>query len=75
METSTFASVWRNELYLSALLPPGDLYLSALLPPEARLLLARAAGEARQLTDDLAREIHLAEAIARVRIQFPSYFK
>jgi hypothetical protein len=49
--------------------------LSALLPPEARLLLARAAQEAQQLKDELAREVHIAEAIARVRLQYPQFFK
>lgn len=49
--------------------------LSALLPPEARLLLARAAQEAQKLENELAREVHIAEAIARVRLQYPQFFK
>lgn len=50
-------------------------HISALLPLEARQLLARAAQEAKQMKDDLAREIHIANAIKRVRLNYPEFFK
>jgi hypothetical protein len=49
--------------------------LSALLPPDARAILARAAFEANQLADPLQREVIIETAIARVRLQYPAYFK
>lgn len=49
--------------------------LSALLPPDARMFLARAAFEAKNTADPLQREVILEAAIARVRLQYPSYFK
>lgn len=49
--------------------------LSALLPPDARASLARAAFEAKNITDPLQREMTIESAIARVRRQYPSYFK
>lgn len=49
--------------------------LSALLPPDARASLARAAFEAKQIADPLEREVIIETAIARVRLQYPTYFK
>jgi hypothetical protein len=49
--------------------------LSALLPPDARMYLARAAFEAKNIADPLQREMTIENAIARVRRQYPSYFK
>ncbi|MGF6738477.1 hypothetical protein [Paraburkholderia atlantica] len=49
--------------------------VSALLPSEARMALVRAANEAKQLKDELAREIHIANAIRRVRLNYPEFFK
>jgi hypothetical protein len=49
--------------------------LSALLPPDARMYLARAAHEAKNITDPLQREMTIEAAIARVRLQYPAYFK
>lgn len=49
--------------------------LSTLLPPDARACLARAAFEAKSITDPLQREMAVEAAIARVRLQYPSYFK
>lgn len=49
--------------------------LSALLPPDARLYLARAAHEAKNTADLFQREVLIEAAIARVRLQYPSYFK
>jgi hypothetical protein len=49
--------------------------LSALLPPDARMYLARAAFEAKNIADPLQREVTIEAAIARVRLQYPSYFK
>lgn len=49
--------------------------VSALLPPEARMALSRAATEAKQMKDELAREIHVNNAIRRVRLQYPEFFK
>lgn len=49
--------------------------LSAVLPPDARIALARAAEEARSIKDDLARHAHVESAIARVRLQYPQFFK
>ena len=49
--------------------------LSALLPPDARMTLARAAQEAQHIADPLQREVVIETAIARVRLQYPSYFK
>lgn len=53
--------------------PPRDI--SALLPPDARLHLARAAHEAKHTNNPLEREVIVESAIARVRMQYPSYFK
>jgi hypothetical protein len=49
--------------------------LSAVLPPDARIALARAAEEARSIKDDLARDAHVESAIARVKLQYPQFFK
>jgi hypothetical protein len=49
--------------------------LSALLPPDARTYLARAAFEAKNMADPLQREVTIEAAIARVRLQYPAYFK
>lgn len=49
--------------------------LSALLPPDARMYLARAAREAKNTADQLQREMVIEAAIARVRLQYPHYFK
>lgn len=49
--------------------------LSAVLPPDARIALARAAEEARSIKDDLARDAHMEAAIARVKLQYPQFFK
>jgi hypothetical protein len=49
--------------------------LSALLPPDARMSLARAAHEAKYTKDVLEREVIVETAIARIRLQYPSYFK
>lgn len=49
--------------------------LSALLPPDARMYLTRAAHEAKNIADPLQREVTIEAAIARVRLQYPSYFK
>jgi hypothetical protein len=49
--------------------------LSALLPPGARTALARAAHEAQHIADPLQREMVIEDAIARVRRQYPTYFK
>lgn len=49
--------------------------LSALLPPDARTALARAAQQATSIKDQLAREMHMESAIARVKLQYPNYFK
>jgi hypothetical protein len=49
--------------------------VSALLPPEARELLARAAKEAKQIPGEAARTAHIEAAIARVRFNFPKFFK
>ncbi|PQV51840.1 hypothetical protein [Paraburkholderia sp. BL21I4N1] len=49
--------------------------LSALLPPDARTALARAASEAASINDQFAREMHMEAAIARVKLQYPNYFK
>jgi hypothetical protein len=48
---------------------------SALLPPDARMALARAAFEAQNIADPLQREMVIEAAIARVRLQYPTYFK
>lgn len=47
----------------------------ALLPPDARAILARAALEAKHIADALQREVIIEAAIARVRLQYPTYFK
>jgi hypothetical protein len=49
--------------------------LSALLPPDARLSLARAAHEAKHTEDPLEREVIMEDAIARIRRQYPNFFK
>jgi len=49
--------------------------LSASLPPDARMSLARAAHEAKHTADPLQREVIIENAIARVRLQYPAYFK
>lgn len=49
--------------------------VSALLPPDARAYLARAAHEAKHTADPLQREVIIEAAIARVRLQYPAYFK
>ncbi|SEB24766.1 hypothetical protein [Paraburkholderia sartisoli] len=49
--------------------------LSALLPSEARMVLARAAQEVRHMKDPLMREVVMEAAIARVRLQYPQFFK
>lgn len=49
--------------------------LSALLPPDARMVLARAALEAKNIADPLQREVIIESAIARIRLQYPAYFK
>jgi hypothetical protein len=49
--------------------------VSALLPPDARMALARAALEAKQIADPLQREMVIEAAIARVRLQYPNYFR
>lgn len=49
--------------------------LSAVLPPDARMHLARAAEEARSIKDPLARDAHVESAIARVKLQYPQFFK
>lgn len=53
--------------------PPAAL--SACLPTEAREALASAARAAKLIVSDLAREIYLEEAIARVRRNYPAYFR
>jgi hypothetical protein len=45
------------------------------LPPDARTYLARAAFEAKNMADPLQREVTIEAAIARVRLQYPAYFK
>lgn len=49
--------------------------LSAVLPPDARAALARAAQEASGIKDQFTREMHMEAAIARVKLQYPTYFK
>lgn len=53
--------------------PPAAL--SACLPTEAREALASAARAAKLIVSDLAREIYLEEAVARVRRNYPAYFR
>lgn len=55
--------------------PSAQAALSACLPSEAREALASAARAARLIVSDLAREKYLEEAIARVRKNYPAYFR
>ena len=49
--------------------------LCTLLPADARTMLARAAQEAKGVQDPLARAARIGEAIARVKFNYPSFFK
>lgn len=49
--------------------------LSMCLPTEAREALASAARAAKLIVGELARERYLEEAIARVRKNYPAYFR